>query len=1003
MNGRVDELRQQSEAAPFRGFQCWKAEEVGNIMHREAALPSRAVLLATHQPPVIRRVELAGSGRYGTEAVVTQDALLESVAGSADQSLIVPIFGAAGSGKSHLVLWLRARLEEQNAPNRRIIYLPRSETRLDRVIDLMLDGRTGGAFDEIRGAVGTATRAMDLDEAARRLRDELSVAVRKLDTSSADESQRQLREHLRDNLPDLLDDPVYVKRLVREGGPLRRIVEQAMAGASDEPAEVKPEDLDIQLTALELEELSRPAKTLLGDLQHPGLHEAAVSVLNDLRSQALQRILGVEPMQLVGVIRELRMRLFEENPDLELILMIEDFSLYEVIQYDLLEAMIELPRRDGKQIMCAMKTVMAVTDGFFARMLASSDALRTRISSIGHVYNLDVSYGSDSANGLDPEALADFAGRYLNAVRVGEEDLETSEPAVNDACGVCAHRSICHEAFGTAGPDGYGLYPFNAAALDRMVRTRQDRFNPRDLLKVVAATLTSHAQEFEDGRFPSASWARSFDPDQHGRPPVKTLSVRVRGQIDQTLKAEQRQVLLTFWGDAPDELVNLPVGIHEAFDIPLAGDVKVVAPPTPKLPDATPEQSEGIDAIGEALRAWLDGRRLDTENARIVRRVVRDAILAVVDPENSLLSQQFVSEVFDQDTDIAIENSAGSGRPAAGRFRVDFAPTNENALLFEGILKMQRHGSWDVDGGAQMMVALLTRVEAEALRLRAFIAERSESRRSDREAAVCMLALSGLIAGKGGTSDVRGLFAAAMSIAAPPASDAQPPLWRSLVEMTGQRRGVVREFVLQTAHVSKSTAEPSGVDGQQFSEVLRSLSASDWSLPTLTDDAPRQAELLRQVLESRLTPALDEAHDALSEWREEVVALVGDPDSATTRYKTWQAALDAAQADGFLVRARGFVDDGAPTQLGAMIKTVDGLLAQWPELDVGRRAAAVAKISWGRLGPARDHLAALEATLVLSLEKASTQQERSTETSPIASFERALDRLAAAAVLEVPE
>ena len=156
------------------------------------------------------------------------------MAGSTDQSLIVPIFGATGTGKSHLVLWLRARLEEQ-AGDHRIVYLPRSATRLDHVIDLILDGRTGAPFDEIRTAVASATRAMGLDEAARRLRDELSVAVRKLDPSSEDVARQQLREHLRDNLPDLLDDPVYVKRLVGEGGPLRRIVDQAMTGRASSP------------------------------------------------------------------------------------------------------------------------------------------------------------------------------------------------------------------------------------------------------------------------------------------------------------------------------------------------------------------------------------------------------------------------------------------------------------------------------------------------------------------------------------------------------------------------------------------------------------------------------------------------------------------------------------------------------------------------------------------------------------------------------------------------
>ena len=999
MTDRLEELRRQSEETPFRGFQCWGPSEVGAIMHREAATPSRAVLLATHQPPLIRRVEVAGPGRYGSDDLASQEELLESVASSSDQSLIVPIFGAAGTGKSHLVLWMRARLEEEADPNRRIIYLPRSETRLDRVIDLMLEGRTGGQFDEIRSAIASATRSMDHDEAARRLRNELSVAVRKLDPATGDGTQLEFRRHLRDNLPDLLDDPVYVKRLVGEGGPLRRIVEQAMAGASEEPAEIKPEDLDIQLTAIELEELSRPAKTLLGDLQDPTLHGAAIDVLNDLRSQCLSRILGIEPMQLVGVMRELRMRLFEENPNLELILMIEDFSLYEVIQYDLLEAMIELPRREGQQIMCTMKTVMAVTDGFFARMLASSDALRTRISAIGHVYNLDVAYGTDSSGALSPEGVADFAGRYLNAVRVGEANLEASAPVVHDACSVCAHRSLCHEAFGTAGPDGHGLYPFNAVTLDRMVRTRQSRFNPRDLLTVMALTLTTHSQELEDGRFPSESWARHFDPDNHGQPPIKTLSVRVRGQIDQLLKPEQRRILLTFWAAAPDEVANLPKGVHEAFDVPLATDVRAVAPQLVE-PAAQPiPRPMEVDHAAEALRAWLDGRRLDAESARVIRRVVREAIVAAVDPEAELMSQQFIGEFFDQDTDVAIENAAGSGRPATGRFRAEFAPTNETALLFEGILRMQRRGSWDIEDGSQALLAFLTRVDAEANRLRVFMRERLEERRPDHDAAIALLALSGLIAGKGSPSDTKGLLAAALATGDPSKFEAQPDRWRTLVEMTSLRHSVVREFVLQGAHVSKSTTEPSGVDGQLFTDALRSL-AADWTLPDLSDAAPRQVQALRQVLETRLEPALDEAHSALQEWYIEVVRMVGDVDSVTERSKRWRVALDAAQADGFLVRARGYAEDGAQPQFGATIRIVQGVLTPWSEMDLGRRISAAAKVPWARLAPTRDYLAAFETTLLSSLEKARTQHAETGNESPIAGFERALERLADVAVLD---
>jgi hypothetical protein len=546
---------------------------------------------------------------------------------------------------------------------------------------------------------------------------------------------------------------------------------------------------------------------------------------------------------------------------------------------------------------------------------------------------------------------------------------------------------------------GYGLYPFNAVALDRMVRTRQEKFNPRDLLAVMSMTLTAYSQEMEDGRFPSLSWARNFEPRQFERPALETLAPRVQRQIDEAQKSEQRSVLLTFWGGVPEDFRNLSPGIHEAFDVPVVSGAKMVVPRRPKRSASPKQEAPPADQIAESVRSWRDGVRLDADHARVIRRVLQEAIIGRLDAEDALISQQFLEEFFDRGTDIAIVNSAGSGKPALGRFRVDMAASNDNALLFEGILKMQEQGSWDIDDGPQTLVTFLTLVDREAGRLETFVRERLAERHGDRSAAVALLALTGLIAGRGGVGDGHALLAAAMSVA-DATSNAQPALWRTLIEMTDQRRAAVRDFALQGAHVSKSTTEPAGVDGRQFSDALRSF-ATNWKLPTVSEAAPRQLTALHQLLDARLAPALSEAHGALRQWREEVVRLVGDPDSVSPRYKEWRASADAAQAEGFLVRGRGYVDDGAPPQLGAMIAGIDGLLERWPDLDLGRRVTSIAKVPWGRLGPAREHLAAIETTLAASAEKARTQQAHSAEGSPIAAFERALDRLETAATMEV--
>ena len=351
------------------------------------------------------------------------------------------------------------------------------------------------------------------------------------------------------------------------------------------------------------------------------MHDAAIDVLNDLRSQCLSRILGIEPMQLVGVMRELRMRLFEENPDLELILMIEDFTLVQVIQYDLLEAMIELPRREGQQIMCTMKTVMAVTDGFFTRMLASSDALRTRISAIGHVYNLDVQYGTDFSERARPGGRGGLRRAIPQRGARGRGGPRGLGSCRARRLQVCAHRDSAMRRSVRSGPDGHGLYPFNAVALDRMVRTRQD-----------SSTLGICSPSWRSPSLPTCKRSKmgdsrpkvglgNFDPDQFT---ANRLSRPCRCACgDRSISCSNPSsggILLTFWAGAPDEVGNLPEGIHEAFDIPLATDVRT-ARATVAEPAAQPiPRPGGVDHAAEALRAWLDGARLDGDSARVIRR-----------------------------------------------------------------------------------------------------------------------------------------------------------------------------------------------------------------------------------------------------------------------------------------------------------------------------------------------------------------------------------------------
>jgi hypothetical protein len=998
----MSNLETRSAAEPFAGFRCWEPEEVGEIMNREAAVPSRAVLLATHQAPHITRMSVGTGRRFAPLEVISQDDCLEAIKRVRDPALLAPIIGAPGSGKSHLVLWMKAKLEDEGLPNRRIIYLPKGETSLARVIELLLQGHEGGDFDTIRDSVANATRQMTVEEQALRLRDELALAM-VADTATRNDAyfdaHRKYVDYLVSHLPSLLRDPAYDVRLLGESGVLRRIVEEARTGGREEPAEIRTDDIPVTLSEAELHELSAPAKIVLKTVANPKPHEVAVAMLNKALPFCLSRVFGVEPLQLVGVMRQLRERLYAENSGLELILMVEDFTLLQGIQYDLLEATIELQQRQGEALMCPMKTIIAVTGGFLDRILSGNDSLRSRIQALGHVYSLDVPYGNGSEQSIDEESVVDFAARYLNAVRLGTELIDRSAPTIPNACDSCNHSGTCLDAFGSASATGYGLYPFNRAALDRVVRSRQKQFNPRDLLSVLSETLTTRIGELSDGEFPSPSWARQFDPRDHGLEPLRPLSFATEQSIDQHPKSEQRKVLLRFWGGAPAEFVNLQPGIHKAFGIPEVGDLAMAVdvPAAPKPATAETTRSTTAEKITNDLLAWRDGGPLAAARANDIRHAFRDAIWAQLDPEGSLYSPEITGAIFDRLPYVVIKNAGGAGRIDPSGFTVNFEPSNDNALLFAAILQAQASQEWSFPDGPQALATYLGLVDREADRLQTHINQLLDDTRNDRDAATGLLALTGLLANQGGASSTASLLTAAMSTPAVQL-DAPPPEWRTAVSMTQKQHAPVRRFALQASHVSKDTANPIAIDGNALAGAITALSAN-WQVPVTSEAAPQPVQMMRRVLDERLAAAVDSVRTLLTEWLAEIRPLVGETDSIGTRGPTWIAVLDAAE--GFVAQAKGPWQELNASQLETTVKVVEKILDEVEHRELGPQLAAAARTPWVRLDQLRASLTSLRGTLEATIRRAQTQLGADGASAAAATFEQRLNELARAARIEV--
>src|SRR5262249_55158149 len=153
--------------------------------------------------------------------------------------------------------------------------------------------------------------------------------------------------------------------------------------------------------------------------------------------------------------------------DAELCLLIEDFTILQGIQGELLDALTEAPVRGGQKVLCPIRLAMAVTTGPFATIART---FSTRGGFAGHVYSLDVPL-SQAGLGIALEDVEDLVAGYLNAARLGQARLEeelrdagadrvTHRRWVPNACDECDYQDICHEAFRSS-REGFGLYPFN--------------------------------------------------------------------------------------------------------------------------------------------------------------------------------------------------------------------------------------------------------------------------------------------------------------------------------------------------------------------------------------------------------------------------------------------------------------------------------------------------------------------------------------------------------------
>ncbi len=536
-------------------------ERLNEVLLMDAYSHNRAVVLAVHQRMrILKRKYSEPIGVSGADVVDERAILGRLTEPVPDGTQVTLVEGKSGTGKSHVVHWLKIQLERRSDTSTRVVLPVGKGSRLrDIVANLCAQPELSGPEHiELRNKLGRAQDPIDPADAAGRLCQQLAyvcqtrhdLARKKLETGHAlSELELLYRKWGHPaQLPHILVYLPLRQTLAGSNGPMMRLVENLHARASifetREQQEFLPSDLEFEDLP---DTLDITARTVLGHLESPANRREAALVLNDGLDEAKRILVGLNPGVVADVLKSIRAVLLAQRK--ELILLVEDFADLSGLQREVLQAAIQTSTDSlgGPPKYCTLRTVLAYTDNLIQE--------GTVLSRAQHVYYVPSYFDEQSAL---TQAVGLIAA-YLRAARFGKDALEASLHAAAEdqnwlppAPELDDHAQALLNAFGTGG-EGVPLFPFSVRAIERLLADQYGVENdsdgapfpyiPRDIVTSVMRRILDHRESFLAGSFPS----EGFVVDRKALLGRAESDWLMRAPKDATLQRRLRR-FLPYWG-----------------------------------------------------------------------------------------------------------------------------------------------------------------------------------------------------------------------------------------------------------------------------------------------------------------------------------------------------------------------------------------------------------------------------------------------------------------------
>ncbi|MBZ9803380.1 protein DpdH [Mesorhizobium sp. ES1-6] len=932
----------------MRNYLCWEPNAVRQVINPFAEHMPDSLFRAVHSdwnlnvsPPVGKSFQEISDAAWRE---LTPSEFLADFLREERPHALAAILGETGSGKSHLVHWMRLNIRPDE--KHLLLVVPKSGTSLRAIVKMIIEklpkAEQQSFLDTLQSAGdGTQNRS---DQKQQLLNDLAQVIREEVLAADADEIEQELVRHL----PHLFQDPhMRATHFLADSTIVAEIIDHIFApsNAQDRPDKRRSfVDTDLPLGGMDFANASKQARDAMHiiELDPAAYLPLAIKIINRNLDRAVARTLSFSGDRVEELMARLRTHLKSQGK--ELVLLVEEFARLQGIDRALLQAITS----HGDDRQCKMRSAIAVTTGFF-KSVAETAYMRTT-----HIVDMDRSAGRAEGRSVTMSSLGYFASRYLNAVRLGRAEIErwneSAGPGDNppSRCANCPHRGECHATFGAI--DGYGLYPFTPRALwnsaSRADSSMPESLNPRILQNdLLVQVLDNYGETITTGNFPPYRLLEKL-----GGVKMLPLTAQVLLQNRNPQVFQRWEAFLELY-DGSGEIKNLEAPLREAFGVPEIPDAAVAPVIKQGEDDGFSERLMPAVASREdqAIEAWINGKGLDQTVASQLRPLIFTAIADAIDWDMlGLEKTSFVGTTgrafqtnsisFDRQMTQIQEHLQVKIRVPGD---LPAAPTVGTAL--QGLLRASKQQfRWNFDDGEKMLAAFLDCIEVWSKsvedQLRKVCAPTPAWNQA--KAALELLCVGAAIGGKirpdaSIAEMIDGAFSSWPSECASTANDMRTTYHRLV-------RG--RDKIVSAARAQLSSMKGGQVGAMlnpgRIVGAIRDIRQSKWrlGLEPPEDDRSDVAKLYRET-RADLASAATAEMAVRQKWLSEMEAAFG-PDAirstiAATLEGARQAALDAGIGSSntskalldALERLRGTNFDDSILAARALVKQDDALAA----------------------------------------------------------------------------